>query len=84
LHEFNIIETASFQKEIKKHDLQRIYQKIKDVVYPQLRQNPHFGVNIKKLKGEFSDYYRYRFGAYRLIYKIDAARVFVALVALKS
>ncbi|MCA9920632.1 MAG: type II toxin-antitoxin system mRNA interferase toxin, RelE/StbE family, partial [Anaerolineales bacterium] len=58
-------------------------QKITDVVYPQLRSNPYFGANIKKLKGEFEGCYRYRIGNYRLFYLIDDKKVFVFVIDLK-
>lgn len=36
--------------------------KISDYVYPQLRDDPFFGTNIKKLKEELEGLYRYRAG----------------------
>ena len=55
----------------------RIYEKIRNHVYPQLRANPFFGNNIKKLKGSCSGVYRYRIGDYRLFYVVDGPRVMV-------
>ncbi|MEA2049266.1 MAG: type II toxin-antitoxin system RelE/ParE family toxin [Campylobacterota bacterium] len=49
-------------------------------MYPQLRTNPFYGNNIKKLKGEFDGYYRYRIGNYRLFYLIENEKVLVAIV----
>ncbi|MEL6353054.1 MAG: type II toxin-antitoxin system RelE/ParE family toxin, partial [Cyanobacteria bacterium J06627_28] len=40
-----------------------------------LEKNPRSHPNIKPLKGEFSGCYRYRIGDYRVIYKIEDARV---------
>lgn len=37
----------------------------------QLEQNPQAHPNIKPLKGNYSGYYRYRIGDYRVIYSID-------------
>jgi len=76
LSDFKIAETHSFQKLRKKLDT-KLYQKITTIVYPQLRHNPFFGSNIKKLKGEFEGYYRYRLGSYRLFYYIDDGAVIV-------
>jgi mRNA interferase RelE/StbE len=45
--------------------------KIFEDIYPILRNNPFFGVNIKKLKGEYKDIYRFRIGDYRLFYKVN-------------
>ena len=53
------------------------------IVYPQLKLNPLFGTNIKKLKGDFEGYYRYRVGSYRLFYLIDNEKVIVVIVDLK-
>ena len=82
-HNYEIAETTSFQKEIKKIGSLNIYSKIKNVVYPQLKKNPYFGSNIKKLKGEFDGVYRFRIGDYRLFYKIDKDKVIIFILSLK-
>ena len=79
---FQIAETKTFAKDKKKIN-QKLYQKINDVVYPQLRNNPYFGANIKKLKGEFEGFYRYRIGNYRLFYLIDDQKVIVFVIDFK-
>lgn len=82
---YDIAETATFQKTIQKNkDLGRIYRRIVDVVYPLLRREPHFGPNIKRLKAEYSDFYRYRIGDYRLFYTIDEQNVIVVVAYLRS
>ena len=73
---YSIAETKHFQK-IKSKFPPKIYDKIKTIVYPQLKNNPFFGINIKKLKGEFEGYYRYRLGNYRLFYLIENDKVVV-------
>jgi mRNA interferase RelE/StbE len=82
LSEFRIAESKTFEKTKKKIPA-ALYEKIKSVVYPRLRQNPHFGPNIKKLKGEFESYYRFRVGSYRLFYLVDNDKVLVVVVDLK-
>lgn len=79
---FTIAETEAFQKWARTREASGLYPKIVNYVYPQLRQNPFFGPNIKKLKGELSAYYRYRMGNYRLFYIVrsDAQLVLVAAV----
>lgn len=79
---FQIAETKTFEKVKKKID-SNLYGKIKSIVYPQLRANPYFGTNIKKLKGDFEGYYRYRVGNYRLFYIVENEKVIVAIVDLK-
>jgi mRNA interferase RelE/StbE len=80
LNNFQIAETQSFSHKIKDKKYKRIYQKIRDYVYPQLKLNPFFGNNIKKLKGEFEGVYRYRIGDYRLFYKIENERVLIIVL----
>ncbi len=82
MSEFSIAETKSFEK-VKATIDKKLYTKITNIVYPQLRQNPYFGTNIKKLKGEFEGYYRYRLGDYRLFYLIDDGKVIVVVVDLR-
>ncbi len=80
--EFDIIETAEFQKAIVKHHFEALYLKIVDYVYPQLRRNPYFGPNIKKLKGGLSAFYRYRIGSFRLLYSIESDKTIVLMVTI--
>ena len=82
LFDFQIAETRTFEKLKNKMD-SKLYIKIRDIVYPQLRSNPFYGSNIKKLKGEFEGYYRYKIGNYRLFYLIDNEQVLVVIVDLK-
>jgi mRNA interferase RelE/StbE len=81
LYDFKIAETKEFQKNIKKLD-SKIYIKIKNIVYPQLKKNPFFGTNIKKLKGEYEGVYRYRIGNYRLFYIIDHDKVIAVVTTI--
>ena len=74
LANFKIAETDNFQQKISSRDFKALYKKISDYIYPQLRENPFFGSNIKKLKGKWSDIYRYRVGYYRIFYTIDSER----------
>ena len=83
-NDFKIAETESFQKNLKKTNSAKIYSKIKTIVYPQLKKNPYFGPNIKKLKGEFEGLYRFRIGDYRLFYSIDNDKIIVFILALKQ
>ena len=74
LNKFRIFETNEFQKKISKLDVQNqatISKKLRTYVYPQLRQEPFFGKNIKKLKGYSPSTWRYRVGQFRLFYGIS-------------
>lgn len=79
---FSIAETKTFEKAKVSLDT-KLYLKIKMIVYPQLRENPFFGTNIKKLKGELEGYYRYRLGNYRLFYLVENNTVIVFIVDIK-
>ena len=81
LYDFKIAQTKEFEKNIKKLD-SKIYTKIKNIVYPQLKKNPFYGTNIKKLKGEYEGVYRYRIGNYRLFYIIDNDKVIVVVTTI--
>ena len=82
MFDFQIAETRTFEK-LKNRMDSKLYIKIREIVYPQLRSNPFYGNNIKKLKSEFEGYYRYRIGNYRLFYLIDNEQVLVVIVDLK-
>ncbi len=78
MYDFKIAETKNFQK-IKQQIDKKLYDKIVNIVYPQLRSNPYFGTNIKKLKGKFEGYYRYRIGNYRLFYLIQDNKILIVV-----
>ncbi len=72
--EFRIFETAQFQRDLQQDfrgQQARIQQKLTSYVYPQLRQNPYFGKNIKKLRDAVPETWRYRIGDYRFFYRVD-------------
>lgn len=82
---YRIAETEEFRRTLRKNkSLQQAYRRVVQVVYPMLRREPHFGPNIKRLKGEFSDFYRYRVGDYRLFYTIRETDVVVVVADLRS
>ncbi len=82
LSKYQIAETKTFEKVKKKID-KKMYAKIKTFVYPQLRENPFYGSNIKKLKDNLEGYYRYRIGNYRLFYLIEEDQLIVVVVDYK-
>ena len=40
--------------------------------------------NIKKLKGEYKDIYRYRIGDYRLFYKVSEETVIIFILDIEA
>ena len=81
---YRIAETETFEKKIKSTKYKFLYKKIKEYVYPMLRKNPYFGSNIKKLKGNYKDLYRFRIGDYRLFYKISKDAVIVFIIDIET
>ncbi len=82
LSKYQIAETKTFGK-VKKRLDKKLYAKIENFVYPQLRENPFYGSNIKKLKDNLEGYYRYRMRNYRLFYLIEDNQLIVAVVDFK-
>jgi mRNA interferase RelE/StbE len=87
LSKFKIFETDQFL-----HDLSRdfegqgekIAKKLRDYIYPQLRDNPYFGKNIKKLKNYQPETWRYRIGSYRFFYEVDEKEGVVYMLAVDA
>lgn len=63
---------------------ERIRKKLLEYVYPQLRNNPYLGKNIKKLKNYKPDTWRYRIGDYRFFYEINEKERVVYMIAADS
>jgi mRNA interferase RelE/StbE len=84
---FRIFETDQFRKSLKKLRIPesgRIYQKLTGPVYRQLRVNPFYGKNIKKLKDWTPEMRRYRVGNLRLFYTIDESEKIVSIIIIES
>jgi len=84
LIKFKIAETDLFTKQLKLLNNKSLYSKVKNYVYPQLFENPFYGLNIKKLKGDLSDTYRYRIGNYRLFYELDMENNVIVILSIKD
>jgi mRNA interferase RelE/StbE len=71
---YRIFETNEFIKRVSKfsqRDALFIQNKLFTYVYPQLKSEPRFGNNIKKLSGYKPETWRYRIGKYRLFFSIN-------------
>jgi mRNA interferase RelE/StbE len=78
LPDYKIFETDEFIRHVEilpRKDNELIKKKLLGYVYPQLKQEPHFGTNIKKLHGYEPDTWRYRIGKYRIFYIIEKQEV---------
>lgn len=81
---FTISETDTYKGNIKKPELKRYAKRIAEQIYPILRSNPFYGSNIKKLKGDLADIYRYRVGSFRLFYIIIETEKRVVILSLRD
>jgi len=84
LDNFRIFETDQFLDDLEQDfsgQQERIKRKLQVYVYPQLRQQPFFGKNIKKLTNYKPQTWRYRIGGYRFFYEIDEQKKIVFMIA---
>jgi len=73
---YKIFETRQFLRDLEGLGpvaRERIEAKLRKHVYPILRENPHFGPNIRRLKNWEPPTWRYRVGGWRFFYEIDEA-----------
>jgi len=85
LNNYKIFETNEFLKKIKKiskKDKSFIEKKLTLYVYPQLKAEPHYGNNIKKLVGYNPETWRYRISKYRIFYVIDESDKIIYMLSI--
>ena len=81
--EFRIFETDEFRKTLARVGAPRFVRKKLDMyVYPQLRQGPYFGPNIRKLQDYEPPTWRYRIGSYRVFYTVDEEKRIVFVLTI--
>ena len=81
--EFRIFETEEFKKTLIRLGPPRfLRKKLDSYIYPQLRQSPYFGPNIRKLQGYTLATWRYRIGPYRVFYSLDEAEKIVFVLTI--
>ena len=84
MSEYRIFETDEFLKKIKKlssKDAAFLRKKLDSFVYPQIKIEPFWGNNIKKLRGYSPETLRYRVGRFRLFYIVDKEEYVVCFLA---
>lgn len=84
---FKIFETEQFLEDLEQDFSGRqdkIKLKLNSFVYPQLRQQPYYGNNIKKLINYKPDTWRYRIGNYRFFYTLNDQKKIVYMIAADS
>jgi mRNA interferase RelE/StbE len=85
---YRIFETREYAKRLARlspDEREFIARKVTTYVYPQLRHEPHSGLNVKKLLDYEPETWRYRIGRYRLFFSIDEVEriVFILTVELR-
>jgi mRNA interferase RelE/StbE len=81
---YNIFETRQFLRDLERLGpvaQKRLEAKLRQHVYPILRDNPHLGPNIKRLKNWDPPTWRYRVGDWRFFYEIDEQDRVVSMTA---
>jgi len=84
LGKYTIFETDEFLKKIKKlslADADFIRKKLNEYVYLQIKEEPFFGRNIKKLRDYDPPIWRYRIGKFRVFYFIDSKERIIYLIS---
>ena len=84
LFNFQIFETQDYVdhlEELLGKRQESFHRKLQDQVYPQLKNQPYFGKNIKKLKACSHPTWRYRVGDIRLFYQIESSGNIVLMTA---
>ena len=82
---FKIFETKQFLNDLEQDfsgQQERINKKLKTYVYPQLKNQPYLGKNIKKLVNYKPETWRYRIGNYRFFYAIDSRKKVVFMLTI--
>ena len=85
MSDYRVFETDEFKKSNKalaRRSGRSLDRKLIEYVYPQLKQEPHFGPNIKRLQGYDPLTWRYRIGDYRIFYQIDEAEKIVFILTI--
>jgi len=83
---YRIFETQEYLRRLKKLSPESrsfIERKAASYVYPQIREEPHFGLNIKKLSGYDPETWRYRIGKYRLFFCIEEKEKIVSILTIE-
>lgn len=87
MSDYRIFETEQFQKDLKRNlgpKQERLTRKLREYVYPQLKAQPYFGKNIRKLRGYKPETWRYRIGPHRFFYEVDEKKKIVFMIAAET
>ena len=85
LNNYRIFSTDEFAKRLSKvtpREKKLIQKKLKNYIYPQLKEEPQYGNNIKKLVDYKPETWRYRLGKFRIFYIIDEDEKVIQLLSI--
>ncbi len=85
MNNYRIFSTDEFEKRLLKttpREKKLIQKKLKNYIYPQLKEEPHYGNNIKKLVDYKPETWRYRLGKFRIFYIIDEDEKVIFLLSI--
>lgn len=84
MSDYRIFETRQFTRDLEqiaRSGRLGVVEKLRTIVYPQLRSHPHFGPHIRKLSDWEPPTWRYRIGAWRFFYEVDDDDRIVFMIA---
>ena len=84
---YRLFVTDQFNKSLRKIDpsvRKKIKNKLDPNVFDELKNEPHFGSHIKKLKNYDPETWRYRIGKFRLFYHIDEDEMVIVLLTIED
>ena len=87
MSKYQVFVTEEYEQQlskITKSDRVLIERKMQQYVIPQLKSEPHFGSNIKKLKNYEPPTWRYRIGKYRIFYQINTETMEVDILTISQ
>ena len=85
MNSYRVFETDEFRSSLDRLDSEQkrfVESKLKKYVYPQIKEQPYYGTNIKKLQGYTPETWRHRIGQFRLFYGIDEHKRVVSIVTI--
>ena len=84
MSDYRIFETEEFLRSLDRlpeADACFLRAKLTSLAYPQLRQMPFFGPNVRKLRGYSPETWRYRVGRYRVFFCVDDTEKIVFILS---
>ena len=87
MNQYRVFETDNFIRamgKIKGRNKTLIENKLEKRAYPQLKNEPYYGKNIKKLKNYKPETWRYRIGNYRAFYEINDIEKIVYIIGIST